>query len=80
MQRAYTRYCLLNNFYVTVGDSLFDQTIGIPMVTNCIVFLADFYLFTYEFDFMKHLISMVTCLVVEFLLFLTFLLLKSSYI
>ena len=54
---------LLNNLYISIGDSLFKQTIGIPMGTNCAVFLANFYLFTYEFDFMERLISKGTCLV-----------------
>lgn len=52
---------LLDNLYISVGDSLFQQIIGIPMGTNCAVFLANFYLFTYEFEFMKRLISNNTC-------------------
>ena len=52
---------LLDNLYITVGDSLFQQIIGIPMGTNCAVFLANFYLFTYEFEFMQRLISNNTC-------------------
>jgi hypothetical protein len=54
-------YFLLDNLYITVGGSLFKQTIGIPMGTNCAVFLANLYLFTYEFDFMKRLVSANTC-------------------
>ena len=52
---------LLDNLFIIVGDSLFKQTIGIPMGTNCAVFLANLYLFTYEFDFMKRLVSANTC-------------------
>ena len=50
---------LLGNLFITVDDSLFKQTIGIPMGTNCAVFLANFYL-TYEFDFMKRLVCVNT--------------------
>ena len=52
---------LLDNLYISLGDSLFKQSIGIPMGTNCAVFLANFYLFTYEFDFMERLIFANTC-------------------
>jgi hypothetical protein len=34
------------------------------MGTNCAVYLANFYLFTYEFDFIKHLLKSNTCPVV----------------
>jgi hypothetical protein len=34
------------------------------MGTNCVVYLANFYLFTYEFDFIKHLLKSNTCPVV----------------
>lgn len=52
---------LLDNLYITLGESLFKQSIGIPMGTNCAVFLANFYLFTYEFEFMERLILANTC-------------------
>ncbi|KAH7429047.1 hypothetical protein KP509_09G028400 [Ceratopteris richardii] len=47
---------LLENLYISIGDTLFKQCIGIPMGTNCAVFLANFYLFTYEFEFMERLV------------------------
>ncbi len=34
------------------------------MGTNCVVYLANFYLFTYEFDFIKCLLKSNTCPVV----------------
>jgi hypothetical protein len=34
------------------------------MGTNCAVYLPNFYLFTYEFDFIKHLLKCNTCPVV----------------
>eukprot|EP00249_Psilotum_nudum_P018696 c26920_g5_i1 orf=218-532(+) len=48
---------LLDNLFIVVGSSLFKQEVGIPMGTNCAVFIANLYLFTYEFDFMKRLIN-----------------------
>ena len=52
---------LLDNLYISLGDSLFKPTIVIPMGINCAVFLANFYLFTYEFEFMERLICANTC-------------------
>jgi hypothetical protein len=43
---------------------VYRQCIGIPMGTNCAVYLANFYLFTYEFDFIKRLLKSNTCPVV----------------
>ncbi len=34
------------------------------MGTNCALYLANFYLFTYEFDFIKRLVKSNTCPVV----------------
>ena len=51
----------LDNLYIGIGDSLYKQAIGIPMGTTCVVFLVNFYLFTYELDFMECLVSMDTC-------------------
>jgi hypothetical protein len=34
------------------------------MGTNCVVYLANFYLFSYEFDFLKHLLKNNICPVV----------------
>jgi hypothetical protein len=35
-----------------------------PHGYNCAVYLANFYLFTYEFDFIKHLLKSNTCPIV----------------
>ena len=48
---------LIDNIYILCGKHLFRQTIGIPMGTNCAPLLADLYLFAYEYEFMKHLVS-----------------------
>ncbi len=55
---------LLNNLFLCFGQGVHRQCIGIPMDTNCAVYLANFYLFTYEFDFIKRLLKSNTCLVV----------------
>ena len=39
---------LLDNIYVTFGDELFQQVIGIPMGTDCAPFLANLFLYSYE--------------------------------
>lgn len=46
---------LIDHQYVQFGDRLFRQVYGIPMGTNCAVFVANLYLFTYELEFIRHL-------------------------
>ena len=41
---------LINNIYVTFGDKCFQQVIGIPMGTDCAPFMANLFLFAYEFQ------------------------------
>lgn len=41
---------LVDNIYVTFGDKCFRQTIGIPMGTDCAPFLANLFLFAYEYQ------------------------------
>jgi hypothetical protein len=65
---------LLDNLFLCFGHCAYRQCIGIPMETNCTVYLAKFYLLSYEFDFLKllnntypiglHRLSRV-CLVVD---------------
>jgi len=43
---------LIDNTYVVIGDIVFRQTIGIPMGTDCAPFLANLFLFSYEFQWM----------------------------
>jgi hypothetical protein len=54
----------LDNLFLCFGHGVYRQCIGIPMGTNCVVYLANFSLFTYEFDFIKHLLKSNTCPVV----------------
>jgi hypothetical protein len=55
---------LLDNLFLCFGQGVYRQCIGIPMGTNCAVYLANFYLFTYEFDFINRLLKSNTCPVV----------------
>ena len=40
---------LIDNIYVTFGDKVFRQKIGIPMGTDCAPFLANLFLYSYEY-------------------------------
>ena len=48
---------LIDNIYVEFGGVIFQQTIGIPMGTNCAPLLADLFLYTYEAEFIQNLIA-----------------------
>ena len=48
---------LVDNIFVQVGNKVFRQCVGIPMGTDCAPLLANFYLFYYEYQFMKSLIK-----------------------
>jgi hypothetical protein len=48
---------LVNNTFITFGNSIYQQIIGIPMGTNAATFLANLFCFSYEFDFMRRLIE-----------------------
>jgi len=45
---------LIDNVYVTCGDSLFRQRVGIPMGTDCAPFLANLFLYSYEHEWMME--------------------------
>ena len=47
---------LIDNIFVTFGGRVFQQTVGIPMGTNCAPLLADLFLYYYEADFMQELL------------------------
>ena len=44
---------LVDNIYVEFGGQVFQQTVGIPMGTNCAPLLADLFLYTYESEFIQ---------------------------
>jgi len=53
---------LIDNSYVRFGDNYFKQTKGIPMGINPAVFMANYYLFYYEFTFVEQLVDIIeTC-------------------
>jgi hypothetical protein len=52
------------NLFLCFGQGVYRQCIGIPISTNCVVYLANFYLFSYEFDFIDRLLKSNTCPVV----------------
>jgi hypothetical protein len=43
---------LIDNIFVMIGGSVFQQTVDIPMGTNCAL-LADLFLYSYEADFIQ---------------------------
>jgi hypothetical protein len=46
---------LIDNIFVMFGGRVFQQTVGIPMGTNCL--LADLFLYSYETDFIQGLLK-----------------------
>jgi hypothetical protein len=50
---------LVDNTYVTHGSRTYKQDIGIPMGTNCAVFVANLFLYTYELDHITTLVHNV---------------------
>ncbi len=55
---------LLDNWFLCFGQGVYRQCIDILMGTNRVVYLASFYLFAYEIDFIKCLLKSNTCPVV----------------
>ena len=47
---------LIDNIFFTFGGRVFQQTVGIPMGTNCAPLHADLFLYYYEADFMQELL------------------------
>jgi hypothetical protein len=50
------RGLLVNNIYVVFQDQTFQQSVGIPMGTNCVPLLADLFLYLYEAEFVQKLL------------------------
>ena len=48
---------LVDNIFVVFAGKLFQQTVGIPMGTNCAPLLADIFLYSYEADFIQSLLT-----------------------
>ena len=45
--------CLIDNIFVIFVGGVFQQTVGIPMGTNCAPLLCDLFLYSYESDFIQ---------------------------
>ena len=48
---------LIDNIFVSFGEALFQQVVGIPMGTNCAPLLADLFLCSYESEFLQNLVK-----------------------
>ena len=48
---------LIDNIFVEFGGRIFQQTISIPMGTNCALLLADLFLYSYEAEFVQSLLQ-----------------------
>ena len=48
---------LIDNIFVEFGGLIFQQTVGIPMGTNCAPLLADLFLHSYEAEFIQNLLK-----------------------
>jgi hypothetical protein len=48
---------LVENIYVVFGDQVFQQSVGIPVGTNCVPLLADLFLYSYEAEFVQKLLQ-----------------------
>ena len=46
----------IDNIYVVIGGQVFQQSVGIPMGTNCAPLLADLFLYSYEAEFIQKLL------------------------
>ena len=47
----------MDNIFVIFGGRVFQQTVGIPMGTNCVPLLADLFLYSYEEDVIQGLLK-----------------------
>ena len=44
---------LVDNVYISVGNCIYKQTVGIPMDTDCAPMLANLFLFSCEYAYTK---------------------------
>jgi hypothetical protein len=51
------REFLIDNIFIMSGGRVIQQTVGIPMGTNCASLLADFFLYSYEADFIQETLA-----------------------
>ena len=48
---------LIDNIYVSIGNRIYRQCIGIPMGTDCAPLVANLFLFYYEYKYMRNMIK-----------------------
>ena len=48
---------LIDDIFIEFGGQVFQQTVGIPMGTNCAPLLADLFLYSYEAEFIESLLK-----------------------
>ena len=48
---------LIDNVFVFFGGCIFQQTVAIPMGSNCAPLLADLFLYSYKADFIQGLLK-----------------------
>jgi hypothetical protein len=48
---------LIDNIFAIFDGRVFQQTVGIPMGTNCVPLLADLFLYSHEADFIQELLK-----------------------
>jgi hypothetical protein len=48
---------LIDNTFAMFGGRVFQQSVGIPLGTNCAPLLADLFLYSYEADFIQGLLK-----------------------
>ena len=46
---------VFGNIFVFCGGRVIQQTVGVPMGTNCALLFADLFLYSYEADFIADL-------------------------
>jgi hypothetical protein len=48
---------LIDNIFISIGGTLFQQVVSIPMGTICVPLLADLLLYSYESEFLQKLVK-----------------------
>ena len=46
---------LIDNIFAMLGGRVFQQTVGIPIGSNCVPLLADLFIYSHEADFIPRL-------------------------
>ena len=51
------QFFFINNIFVLYGGRIFQQTVGIPLDTNCIPLLTELFLYSYEADVIQGILK-----------------------